>query len=85
MTLNRSSLPIEIQKLIIAFSSLPGIGPKTAQRLTFYVLSQNIEETMNEAMYTNQTFDSSGFQNDTNQRLSNMAPSPFTRHSSNYP
>ena len=46
MTLNRSSLPIEIQKLIIAFSSLPGIGPKTAQRLTFYVLSQNIEETM---------------------------------------
>ena len=46
MTLNRSSLPIEIQKLIIAFSSLPGIGPKTAQRLTFYVLSQNIDETM---------------------------------------
>ncbi|GIS48503.1 MAG: hypothetical protein Ct9H90mP22_0910 [Gammaproteobacteria bacterium] len=41
MTLGRSSLPIEIQKLIIAFSSLPGIGPKTAQRLTFYVLSQN--------------------------------------------
>ena len=41
MTLNRSSLPIEIQKLIIAFSSLPGIGPKTAQRLTFYVLSQS--------------------------------------------
>ena len=46
MTLSRSSLPIEIQKLIIAFSSLPGIGPKTAQRLTFYVLSQNPEETM---------------------------------------
>ena len=46
MTLNRSSLPVEIQKLIIAFSSLPGIGPKTAQRLTFYVLSQNIDETM---------------------------------------
>jgi len=46
MTLNRSSLPIEIQKLIIAFSSLPGIGPKTAQRLTFYVLSQSVEETM---------------------------------------
>lgn len=46
MTLGRSSLPIEIQKLIIAFSSLPGIGPKTAQRLTFYVLSQNSDETM---------------------------------------
>ena len=40
---------------------------------------------MNEAMYTNQTFDSSGFHNDTNQHLSNMAPSPFTCQSSNYP
>ena len=40
---------------------------------------------MNEAMYTNQTFDSSGFQNDTNQHLSNMAPSPFPCQSSNYP
>ena len=40
---------------------------------------------MNEAMYTNQTFDSSGFHNETNQHLSNMAPSPFTRQSSNYP
>tara|TARA_B100000941_G_scaffold290722_1_gene274364 strand:+ start:258 stop:881 length:624 start_codon:yes stop_codon:yes gene_type:complete len=46
MALGRSSLPIEIQKLIIAFSSLPGIGPKTAQRLTFYILSQNIDETL---------------------------------------
>ena len=36
-------------------------------------------------MYSNQTFDSSGFQNDTNQHLSNMAPSPFSRQSSNYP
>ena len=45
----------------------------------------NIEETMNEAMYTNQTFDSSGFHNDTNQHLSNVAPSHFTRQSSNYP
>ena len=40
---------------------------------------------MNEAMYTNQTFDSSGFHNETNQHLSNMAPSPFTHQSSNYP
>ena len=46
MTLGRSSLPIEIQKLIIAFSSLPGIGPKTAQRLTFYILSQSVDETL---------------------------------------
>ena len=46
MTSGNNSLPVEVQKLIIAFSSLPGIGPKTAQRLTFYVLSQNIDETM---------------------------------------
>ena len=46
MTLGRSSLPIENQKLIIAFSSLPGIGPKTAQRLTFYILSQSVDETL---------------------------------------
>ena len=38
-----------------------------------------IEGAMNEGMYSNQTFDSSGFQNDTNQHLSNMAPSPFSR------
>lgn len=31
-------LPRAIQKLIEAFEKLPGIGPKTAQRLTFYLL-----------------------------------------------
>ncbi len=31
-------LPEPIQKLIDAFSRLPGIGPKTASRLTFYLL-----------------------------------------------
>ena len=36
-------------------------------------------------MYSNQTFDSSGFHNETNQHLSSMAPSPFTCQSSNYP
>lgn len=40
---------------------------------------------MNEGMYSNQTFDSSGFHNDTNQHLSNMAPYPFPRQSSTYP
>ncbi len=32
------SLPTPIQNLIEAFSRLPGIGPKTASRLTFYLL-----------------------------------------------
>ncbi len=32
------SLPAPIQNLIEAFSRLPGVGPKTASRLTFYLL-----------------------------------------------
>ena len=32
-------LPTSIQDLINAFSRLPGIGPKTASRLTFYLLT----------------------------------------------
>ena len=47
MTSGKNSLPVEVQKLIIAFSSLPGIGPKTAQRLSYFVLSQNKEEINN--------------------------------------
>lgn len=31
-------VPKPVQKLIEAFERLPGIGPKTAQRLTFYLL-----------------------------------------------
>ncbi len=31
-------LPIPLQNLIIEFSKLPGIGPKTASRLSFYLL-----------------------------------------------
>jgi len=33
-------LPSSIQKLIEQFSRLPGIGPKTAQRLAFYLLKK---------------------------------------------
>jgi len=33
-------LPSSIQKLIEQFSHLPGIGPKTAQRLAFYLLKK---------------------------------------------
>ena len=36
------SLPNSAKKLIQEFSNLPGIGKKTAQRLTFYILQ--IEE-----------------------------------------
>jgi recombination protein RecR len=35
-----STLPKSIQNLINQFGKLPGIGPKTAQRLTFYLLKQ---------------------------------------------
>lgn len=34
-------LPASIQNLIAALSSLPGIGPKSAERLTFYLLKQD--------------------------------------------
>ena len=45
-------LPAPIQNLIDSFSRLPGIGPKTASRLTFYLLtapddlSQNLAEAL---------------------------------------
>lgn len=34
-------LPRSVQKLIDEFSKLPGIGPKTASRLVFYLLTKN--------------------------------------------
>lgn len=36
--------PESISKLIESFSKLPGIGPKTAERLTFYVANKMREE-----------------------------------------
>lgn len=33
-------LPRSIQQLILEFGKLPGVGPKTAARLTFYLLSK---------------------------------------------
>jgi recombination protein RecR len=38
-------LPKSIQKLIDEFSKLPGIGPKTASRLVFFLLKQNEQDT----------------------------------------
>jgi recombination protein RecR len=39
-----AAIPRSIQSLIEAFERLPGIGPKTAQRLTFYLLHAPKEE-----------------------------------------
>lgn len=36
-----NKLPSSIQKTIDAFASLPGIGPKSAQRLAFYLLRKD--------------------------------------------
>lgn len=40
-----SRVPKPIQNLVEAFERLPGIGPKTAQRLTYYLLHAPIEES----------------------------------------
>ncbi len=40
-----ASVPKPVQSLIEAFERLPGIGPKTAQRLTFYLLHAPLEES----------------------------------------
>jgi len=40
-----ANIPKSVQNLIEAFERLPGIGPKTAQRLTFYLLHAPIEES----------------------------------------
>jgi recombination protein RecR len=36
--------PAPIERLVAAFSRLPGVGPRTAQRLTYHVLSRPDEE-----------------------------------------
>lgn len=40
----RNVLPKSVQQLSEVLSSLPGIGPKTANRLTFYLLGRNQED-----------------------------------------
>lgn len=40
-----AQVPKSVQSLIEAFERLPGIGPKTAQRLTFYLLNAPKEES----------------------------------------
>lgn len=45
-------LPAPVQKMIQALSRLPGIGPKTASRLTFYLLTapDNLAEDLADAL-----------------------------------
>ena len=45
-------LPAPIQNLVNAFSRLPGIGPKTASRLTFYLLTapDNLSQDLSAAL-----------------------------------
>lgn len=38
-----ANMPLPVQNLIDAFSRLPGIGPRTASRLTFYLLKNSDE------------------------------------------
>ncbi len=38
-------IPRSVQKLIDEFAKLPGIGPKTASRLTFYLLHKSDQDT----------------------------------------
>lgn len=47
-----ASLPEPIQNLITAFERLPGIGPKSASRLTFYLLRapQDVSQQLAEAL-----------------------------------
>ena len=47
-------LPAPIQNLIDAFSRLPGIGPKTASRLTFYLLNapEDMALELSEALHS---------------------------------
>lgn len=42
-----SAIPAPVQALVDEFSRLPGIGPKTASRLTYFLLRQPEEQTRN--------------------------------------
>lgn len=46
------ALPEPVQNLVDAFARLPGIGPKTASRLTFYLLRapEEISQSLSEAL-----------------------------------
>ena len=43
---NINTVPDAILKLIQEFSKLPGIGKKTAQRLTYHLVRTNLEDAL---------------------------------------
>src|SRR5688572_11746114 len=43
----RGAVPEPVTKLIEAFSALPGVGPKTASRLTYFLLRAPEQLSMN--------------------------------------
>ncbi|MGB1287494.1 MAG: recombination mediator RecR [Aggregatilineales bacterium] len=48
-----SAVPEPVTRLIDAFSALPGVGPKTASRLTYYLLRapENLSVNLSEALH----------------------------------
>ena len=42
---NKKNNSFLIQELINAFNRFPGVGPKTAQRLAYFSINQNYDET----------------------------------------
>jgi len=50
-----------VERLINEFSKLPGIGPRTAQRLTFHILRQRPEEVLPLAAAITEVKDKIGF------------------------
>ena len=44
--ININTIPEPILKLVQEFSKLPGIGKKTAQRLTYYLIRTNFEDAL---------------------------------------
>ena len=45
MSLENASETPQVKRLVEEFSRLPGIGPKTAQRLTYYLIRSSVEQS----------------------------------------
>ena len=45
MALENASETPQVQRLVEEFSRLPGIGPKTAQRLTYYLIRSSVDQS----------------------------------------
>lgn len=51
-------LPAALEKLVVEFGKLPGIGPRTAERLAFYVLKSGTDNAQSLAAALNQLHES---------------------------